>query len=172
MSPLSDILGGRSRRGASPLTLGLLGLLAYRTLKGKGRLAEMVGRAPQNDERDKKVAEPPQDGNTPGWLRNLLGGPAAGGILSGGLGDLIESFRQHGRGDAAESWVGKGANKPISATELEAVLGADKIQWLMEETGLSREELLAGLSRKLPETVDKLTPAGRLPTQDEAERLV
>ena len=171
MSPLMDIVGGRSRRGASPLTLGLLGLLAYRTLKGKGRLAEMLGRAPGGGRRD-KMAKTPHDGNSSGWLRNLLGGAAAGGVLSGGLRDLIKSFQQHGRADAAESWVGKGANKQISAADLEEALGADKIQWLVEETGMSREELLAGLSRELPETVDKLTPDGRLPTQDEAGRLV
>ena len=165
-----SLFGGRSR-GASPLTLGLLGLLAYRTLKGKGRLAEMLGRAPDNDGRDKTPARQ-QGGSSPDWLRNLFGGAAAGGVLSGGLGELIKAFQQHGRGDAAESWVGKGANKPISARELEDVLGEDKIQWLAEETGMSREELLAGLSRELPDTVDKLTPDGRLPTREEAERLV
>jgi uncharacterized protein YidB (DUF937 family) len=165
-----NLFGGRSR-GASPLTLGLLGLLAYRTFKGKGRLAEMLGRAPQNNG-DGKMPDRQQAGSSPDWLRNLFGGAAAGGILSGGLRDLITSFQQHGRGDAAESWVGKGANKPISARELEDVLGEDKIRWLAEETGMSRQELLAGLSRELPDTVDKLTPDGRLPTKEEAERLV
>jgi uncharacterized protein YidB (DUF937 family) len=164
-----NILGGRSRRGMSPITMGLLGLLAYRTLKGEGRLAGMLGR---NQAGAGSVGVPGSEQGQADWLRNLLGGAGAGGILSGGLGELINSFQQHGRADAAESWVGKGANKPISPSDLEQVLGPDKIGWLVEETGMSREELLAGLSKELPETVDKLTPEGRLPTQPEAERLI
>jgi uncharacterized protein YidB (DUF937 family) len=37
---------------------------------------------------------------------------------------------------------------------------------------MSHEDLLAGLSRELPEAVDKLTPQGRLPTEQEAARLI
>jgi uncharacterized protein YidB (DUF937 family) len=51
-------------------------------------------------------------------------------------------------------------------------LGRDKIAWLIRETGLAREELLAGLSRELPQVVDKLTPEGRLPTEQEAARMI
>ena len=60
----------------------------------------------------------------------------------------------------------------MSPRELEEALGPDKIAWLMQQTGLSREELLVGLSRELPKTVDQLTPDGRLPTEQEAARLV
>jgi uncharacterized protein YidB (DUF937 family) len=42
----------------------------------------------------------------------------------------------------------------------------------MEQTGMSREELLAGLSRELPQVVDKLTPQGRLPSDQEAQRMI
>ena len=42
----------------------------------------------------------------------------------------------------------------------------------MQQTGMSREELLAGLSQELPQVVDKLTPQGRIPTDLEAERMV
>lgn len=164
MSLLGNILGGGRRGGMSPLTMGLLGLLAYRTYKGKGRLADMLGKSGAN--------APSQTGGLDGLLGGLFGGAAGGGLLSGGLGDLIKSFQQHGQGDKAESWVGKGPNKPISPPDLEEALGPDKIAWLMDETGMSREELLAGLSRELPEVVDKLTPDGRLPTGQEARRLI
>lgn len=164
MSLLGNILGGRRGGGMSPLTLGLLGLLAYRTYNGKGRLAEMLGR-----DGDKA---PAKTGGLEGLLGGLFGGAAGGGILSGGLGDLIKSFQQHGQGDKAESWVAKGPNKTIAPPDLEQALGPDRIAWLMEETGMSREELLAGLSRELPDVVDQMTPDGRLPSDKEAARLI
>jgi len=42
----------------------------------------------------------------------------------------------------------------------------------MEQTGMSKQDLMAGLSAKLPEVVDKLTPEGRLPNPEETERLL
>jgi uncharacterized protein YidB (DUF937 family) len=36
---------------------------------------------------------------------------------------------------------------------------------LSQQTGLSREEILARLSRELPDAVDKYTPEGRLPSE-------
>ena len=94
------------------------------------------------------------------------------GILSGGLSDLLSQFQQNGHGDKAQSWISTEPNKPVSPTELEQVLGPEKIDWLMKETGMSREELLAGLSRELPAAVDKLTPNGRIPTDAEAARML
>jgi uncharacterized protein YidB (DUF937 family) len=162
MGLLDGLLGGaRGRGGMSPITMALLGLLAYRTMQGKGRLADMLGRTGQ-----------PSSGGLGNVLGGLLGGGAAGGILSGGLADLIKQFQQNGQGDKADSWVTKGPNKAVSTTEIEQALGPDRIAWLMRETGLSREELLAGLSRELPETVDQLTPNGRLPNEQEAARLI
>jgi uncharacterized protein YidB (DUF937 family) len=37
----------------------------------------------------------------------------------------------------------------------------------MSQSGLSREELLNGLSQHLPDVINHLTPDGRLPTEDE-----
>jgi len=171
MGLLDNVLGGgpaRSSSGMSPITMALLGLLAYRTFQGKGRLADMLGRTQAGAGADAV----PTGGGLGGLLGGLLGGGAAGGMLSGGLGDLLKQFQQSGQGDKAESWVAKGPNKPLSSAELEQALGPDKIAWLMRETGMSREELLSGLSRELPEVVDKLTPQGRLPTEQEAAGMV
>ena len=107
-----------------------------------------------------------------GALGGLLEGGAAGSILSGGLGGLLNQFQQNGQGDKAETWVAKGPNKSVSAAELEQALGPDRIAWLMRETGLSREELLAGLGHELPGAIDQLTPEGRIPTAQEADRLL
>jgi len=51
-------------------------------------------------------------------------------------------------------------------------LGADRINSLMAQSGMSREELLNGVSQNLPDVIDQLTPEGRLPTEQEAARLV
>jgi uncharacterized protein YidB (DUF937 family) len=138
--------GGRRVGGMSPIKMGVLGLLAYKALKGKGGLAGILG--------SDKSADP-------------SGGPLSGGALSGGLKDLLDRFRQSGQDDKAQSWVAKGSNKPIAPQELEQTLGEERIQWLMEQTGLPRDELLSGLSSELPNTIDELTPDGRVPTDDE-----
>ena len=105
-------------------------------------------------------------------LGGLLAGSAGGGILSGGLNDLIRQLQQNGKGDVANSWVGNGPNKPIAPTDLANALGANQINTLMAHSGLSRDELLAGLSQHLPEVVNQLTPEGRVPTEHEAARML
>ena len=77
-----------------------------------------------------------------------------------------------GHGDAADSWVKTGPNQPIGTDQLERAIGPDVLASLTKETGLSREELLSRLTRELPDAVDKFTPHGRLPTEDEASRLI
>jgi uncharacterized protein YidB (DUF937 family) len=180
MGLLDSVLGG-SRAGSggmSPITMALIGLLAYRTFQGKGRLADMLGHKPAGTAGDnpsaaaKTSAGTEGSGGLGGMLGGLLGGGAAGGMLSDGLNDLLKQFQTNGQGDKAKSWIESGPNKPVSPAELEQALGSDRVEWLMRETGMSREELLAGLSRELPRTVDKLTPQGRLPTEQETARML
>jgi uncharacterized protein YidB (DUF937 family) len=146
--------GGRRVSGMSPIQMGVLGLLAYKALKGKGGLSGMFG-----------------SGSSPGTSGGpLSGGVLGGGALGGGLKDLLDRFRQSGQEEKAQSWVAKGPNKPIAPQELEQTLGEERIEWLMQQTGLPRDELLAGLSKELPNTIDELTPDGRVPTDDELSR--
>jgi uncharacterized protein YidB (DUF937 family) len=103
-----------------------------------------------------------------------LGGAGAGGlggILSTGLGDLLKQFQGAGKGDVADSWVSTGQNTPIAPTELSKVLTSEQIEFLTARTGLSREELLAGLSEQLPKAVDELTPEGRVPDPNDLRRV-
>ena len=99
-------------------------------------------------------------------LSSMLGGAGVGGLLSGGLGELLEQFTKNGQGEAAESWVGPGPNKEIAPPQLKQAIGQDVLATLEQQTGLSQEELLARLSRELPTAVDKYTPDGRLPPRD------
>jgi len=150
MGLLNSLGGGRRGSGMSPVMMGLMGLLAYRTLKGKGRLADMLGTGQ----------------SAGGTAANPLS-PAA---LGSGLKDLLDRFRQSGQEDKAQSWVSTGPNKSIAPQELAQALGEERIQWLMEQTGLPREQLLSGLSGDLPDAIDKLTPNGRIPTDEELTR--
>jgi uncharacterized protein YidB (DUF937 family) len=87
----------------------------------------------------------------------------AGGLF-GGLGGLLDKLQKGGLGDVANSWVGSGQNQPVSPKQLSPALGSDIIKTLAQRSGLSEEELTKQLSQILPGLVDKLTPAGRVPT--------
>ncbi len=156
--------GNRGRGGMSPIMLGLMGLLAYRTLKGKGKLADMLG---TNQAGANQAGANAGGAPTSGGLGSMLGG----GSLGAGLKDLLDRFRQNGQDDKVQSWVSTGANKSIAPNEVEQALGEERIQWLMEQTGMQREQLLDGLSGELPQAIDKLTPDGRLPTDEEISRI-
>ena len=159
--------GGGGGGGMSPITMALLGLLAYKAVKSFGGGAERAG-----------SGTAPPGGGLVDLLKGGLGGAGAGGglgglggILSGGLGDLVKQFQNAGKGDVADSWVSTGQNKPIAPTDLSNVLTPEQIAFLTERTGLSREELLAGLSEQLPQAVDELTPQGRLPAPRDVDRV-
>ncbi len=87
----------------------------------------------------------------------------AGGVL-GGLGGLLDKLQKGGLGNVVNSWVGSGQNQPVTPNQLGPALGPDIIKTLAQRSGLSEEELTKQLSQVLPGAVDKLTPAGRLPT--------
>lgn len=89
-----------------------------------------------------------------------------GGLLSSGLGELLERFKQNGQADAAQSWINDGPNKDISPPQLKQAIGTDILAALERQTGLPQEELLARLSRELPAAVDKYTPGGCLPDRN------
>ena len=90
--------------------------------------------------------------------------------MSGGLSELVDRFKQSGHGEPAESWVGTGPNKPVTPPQLEQAIGPEVLETFSKQTELSREELLARLSRELPDAVDKYTPHGRLPTETDFPR--
>jgi uncharacterized protein YidB (DUF937 family) len=153
--------------------VALLGLLAVAGYQNRDRIAEALGaRKPAPGGVPGPADSPGGQGGVLGKLGGLLGGASAGSVLSGGLGDLIERFKRSGQGQAAESWVATGPNQPLAADQLEQAIGPDVLNTLAQQTGLSRDELLSRLTRDLPAAVDKFTPEGRLPTEEEAARLI
>ena len=157
--------------GMSPITMAVLGLLAYKALKS---FTSQPGAAPAAPAAPGSSQSAGSGGGLGDLLKNglggLLAGGAAGSVLSGGLNDLLKQFQQSGHGDVAKTWVGNGPNKAISSDDLAKALGGDQINTLIAHTGLSRQDLLAGLSQQLPEAVNQLTPDGRLPTEQELSR--
>ena len=156
-----------------PSMVALLGLLAVAGYQNRGKIAEVLGGLKQ--EPGGGPGQNNQQGGQGGVLGNLgglLGGASVGSVLSGGLRDLVERFKQNGHGQAADSWVKPGPNQPLGPDQLEQAIGPDVLVALSKQTGLTREELLSRLTRELPAAVDNFTPDGRLPTEDEAARLI
>jgi uncharacterized protein YidB (DUF937 family) len=157
--------------GMSPLTMAVLGLLAYKAVKS---FTSQPGAAPAAPAAPGSSHSAGSGGGLGDLLKNglggLLAGGAAGSVLSGGLNDLLKQLQQSGHGDVAKSWVDNGPNKAVSSDDLAKALGGDQINTLVAHTGLSRQDLLAGLSQYLPEAVNQLTPDGRLPTEQELSR--
>ena len=156
-----------------PSMMALLGLLAVAGYQNRDKIAEVLGGPKQEPASGPgQNAQQGVQGGVLGKLGGLLSGASAGSVLSGGLGDLIERFKQSGHGQVADSWVNTGPNQALAPQQLEQAIGPDVLNTLSQQTGLSREELLSRLTRELPDAVDKFTPKGRLPTEDEAARLI
>jgi uncharacterized protein YidB (DUF937 family) len=105
-------------------------------------------------------------------LGNVLGGssnPLASGLLQmiqnqpGGLQGLVQSFHDKGMGGIVSSWVGTGANSPISADQIHQVLGSDQVKALAAKAGISPDTAGSAIAQLLPGLVDKLTPNGSVP---------
>lgn len=112
-----------------------------------------------------------------GLLDNLmgaLGGQGGSGDLAdivqslgaaGGVGGLVDAFQKGGLGEVAQSWVSNGANLPISADQIQAVLGSGMVGQFAEKLGVDPQVGAAKLAEMLPGLIDKLTPGGQLPTE-------
>jgi uncharacterized protein YidB (DUF937 family) len=102
-----------------------------------------------------------------GVLGGLLGAGATAMVTKvleqhGGVQGLVSQFEKTGFGSIVQSWVGKGANQPIQANQIQQALGADTLKNLAQKVGLSEQDLSAKLANILPDAVDKLTPEGRV----------
>ncbi len=131
-----------------PSMLALLGLVAVAGYQNRDKISEALKGA-----------------QTPGRT-----GRSDGGLL-GGLGDLMDSFKSAGQSETADSWVTPGVpTKGLTPQEVERAIGSENLDELSTRTGLSREDLLQRLATAIPETVDRLTPEGRWPTDDQTRQ--
>ena len=155
-------------RGMPSMT-ALLGLLALAGYQNRDKIAGAIKDA--QSRRDTPGA--PQSG-LDGMLAgvgDLLGNVSQGGGLTGGLGELLGSFKTAGHGEVADSWVNPNVpTQGLTPEQVEQAVGGDNLAELAKRTGLSRDELLKRLATAIPETVDKLTPNGQMPTEAEARQ--
>lgn len=156
-----------------PSMVALLGLLAVAGYKNRDKIKEMLGNTNQASGSTTGPHDPQADqGGMRDKLGGLFGGASVASVFGGGLRDLVDRFKGSPHTEVADSWVKSGPNQPIGSGDLEQVIGPEVLGTLMQQTGLSREELLERLTREVPTAVDGFTPNGRLPTDDEAGRLV
>jgi uncharacterized protein YidB (DUF937 family) len=99
-------------------------------------------------------------------LGQVLGGGARSGGAASGLGGLLEQLQRAGFGEQADSWVSRGANKPISPDAMKQIFGSDGLEQISRQAGIGQDEASRGLSQLLPEIVDRMTPAGEVPDAD------
>src|SRR5262249_5289372 len=147
--------------GMSPITMAILGLLAYKAMKGltgsQPSAAPSNTRIPpggktinvnaQSGSAKAPSGSAPESGGgmgdlLRGGLGGLLAGGAAGSVLSGGLNDLLKQFQQNGHGDAVDSWVGTGPNKSIAPKDFGQALRSEQVNARLAPTRKSRQEVL------------------------------
>lgn len=92
-------------------------------------------------------------------IGSLLGGSGGSGI---DLGAIVGGLKNSGLADVAESWLGDGDNAHISRSQIEGMLGSDKIQNAAKQLGTDQNDLLRGLQNMLPQVVDKSSSGGNL----------
>jgi uncharacterized protein YidB (DUF937 family) len=107
-----------------------------------------------------------------GMFDGLLGGvvgaemaTVVNGLIEkhGGVQGIVAQLEQQGLGGTVRSWVGAGANQPITADQIHQAFGSDLVKELAAKVGLSPDVLAGKLSQVLPQAIDKLTPAGAVP---------
>lgn len=156
-----------------PSLLALLGLAAVAGYQNRDKLREMIGDARAGT--GATTAPAGASGSGGGLLDEIgsaFGSAGSGRNLKEGLDSLLDRFRTAGHGEKADSWVSSGENRSLGEDELESAIGSDTLDELAQKTGLSRAEIAKRLATALPETVHRLTPQGRVPSETEAQELI
>lgn len=84
---------------------------------------------------------------------------------NGGVGAVLDKFRQQGYGRQAQSWVSTGQNDGIDEQAVEQVVGQGELQQMAQRLGVPEPDVAQAFAEIMPEMVDKLTPQGQLPDQ-------
>ncbi|HEV7731600.1 MAG TPA: YidB family protein [Candidatus Binatia bacterium] len=95
-------------------------------------------------------------------MLDLLNDPRVGGVDG-----LARQFQQNGLGDLVKSWIGTGQNEPISPDQVTQALGPERLGQVADRSGVSGSMVPALLAQLLPVLIDRLTPDGNVPKQDQ-----
>nr|HEV8009749.1 YidB family protein [Bradyrhizobium sp.] len=90
-------------------------------------------------------------------------GEVMGSGNQGGLSAIVAKLQQAGLGDQVKSWIGTGQNLPITAEQLQQVLGSDTVKQLAARFNIPVDQISKVLAQALPKAVDSASPNGTLP---------
>ena len=167
---LGGALGGRSGGGLEGGSGGSLGGAAPTQSGGMSRILIALLPVVLTMLANRRSAGSANAGGTFGGGSGGNGGGLGGlgSILGGaGLGGLLDQFRQRGLSNQADSWVSTSANQSLAPEDMHGVFGADGISRIAQEAGLNDIETREGLAQLLPDVVDRLTPNGQVPSDDD-----
>ncbi len=95
-----------------------------------------------------------------------VAGPLKDMLSGGGVHDVLDKLHAGGLGDKVQSWVGMAKNLPISADQINSVLGNDTVKSIAAKVGIPTDKVAGALAHLLPGAVDKMTPEGTLPAKE------
>jgi uncharacterized protein YidB (DUF937 family) len=156
---LGQILGsvlGNAAGGQQGLPGGLGGLGGL-----GGVLGNVLGGG--SDPRDGAAADASPFGGKAGLVAMLLPLAMQWVQRNGGIGAVLDRFKQQGYSQQAASWVSTGENQPVDAQAVSDVIGTDELSRLSQQLGVPDEQVADGLARILPQVVNQLTPDGAVP---------
>jgi uncharacterized protein YidB (DUF937 family) len=91
-------------------------------------------------------------------------------LMNGGLQKILGRLQENGKGAKGQSWVSTGPNEPVDAADVKAALDDQELAEIAQKLGVSEDEAAEAVAQVLPDVVDKATPAGELPDDDELDR--
>ena len=87
---------------------------------------------------------------------------------NGGIGAVLDRFRQQGYAGQTQSWMDRGDNQPLDEQAVEQVVGHGELQQMAQRLGVPEHDVAEAFAEIMPEMVDQLTPDGQLPQQADA----
>jgi uncharacterized protein YidB (DUF937 family) len=82
----------------------------------------------------------------------------------GALSNLTAAAQQFGLGNLLQSWIGTGANLPVSGAHVQQILGAGAVEAMAAKAGVGVPEVSNELAKLLPQVIDKVSPGGKAPS--------
>lgn len=160
---------------ANPLLGQILGSVFANAMRGRAR------RGPFGGGRGPGIA----GAGLGGLLGGMMGGRSRGGLggnrgmllamllpfamqwvqRTGGIGAVLDRFKQKGYRQQADSWVSTGPNQLLEAEAVDNVVGREELSRLSQQLGIPEQEVADGFAEILPEVADQLSPQGQLPPE-------
>ena len=89
-----------------------------------------------------------------------------GGGQSNGLQGLMSGLTSNGLGEQLQSWIGKGKNEEITATDVQQHVDPQTLNQVAEQAHMTPEQVSQSVAEVLPDMVNQMTPQGQVPAED------